>query len=170
MAVRIHTTPPAGAAGPPRRRMRAADIPAAPAGQRTHLPYTMLIKDWAWWPADREAMIADEPETADAEERCRIAALVHALCDRDGIAAPGWVLAHRSDRPLPLMPAVPAGGPLWARITAGAPPACAYHNVWFSRRDIETPAAAAERARRGGRARRAGRRAGRVPRLRAAGR
>ena len=51
-------------------------------------------------------MIAAEPESASADESCRIAALVHALCDRDGIAVPDWVLAHRSDRPIPLMPAV----------------------------------------------------------------
>lgn len=159
MAVRIHNSPTRGPAVPFRRRMRAADIPAAPAGNRTHLPYTMLIKDWEWWPADREAMIAAEPESASADESCRIAALVHALCDRDGITVPEWVLAHRSGRPIPLMPAVPVGGPLWDRILTDAPPACEFHNVWFARRDIETPAAAAKHGRR---------RAARWPRRRAA--
>lgn len=143
----------------PRRRMRAADVPEVLTwdSQRTHLGYSMLIKEWHWWPADRRAMIADPPVCDNHDDLCRIAAVVHALCDKDKVPVPDWVFDYRSAQPLAMLPRLPTAGVAWERVVAEACDACEVHNVWFSRRDIESLPEAAKRikkARRFGRWRR----------------
>lgn len=130
--------------------MRAADIPRVIAldGGRANLPWSMMVKEWHWWPDDREAMVADPPLSDSADDLCRIAALVHALCDQDNVALPGWALEHRSELPLSLFSAIPTSGRLWERMVAEAPAVCEHHNVWFTYRDIESPKAAIKRLRK----------------------
>lgn len=115
------------------RRVRAADLPLAmgPNSPREHVPLSALVKDWEDFPAEREAMIADAPIGEDADDLCRIAAVVHALCDRDGAAIPDWVWGHRSEAPIAWGKGVPMAGFIWDQTIANAPPACEYHNVWF---------------------------------------
>lgn len=76
-------------------------------------------------------MIRDEPEGPDAEDICRIAAVVHALCDRDGVRIPDWVWEHTSAIPLAWDRSCVMRGFIWEQTVANAPPACEYHNVWF---------------------------------------
>ncbi len=147
MAVRIHSTRLPRTDMKPRRRMRAADIPEVIAldSPRELLPYSMLAKEWEWWPADREMMVADRPVTDNLDDLSRIAAVVHALCDRDGVVVPDWVFDYTSPRPLALGPSLVIDGQIWHRAISEAPPTCEYHNVWFSYRTIEPLKAAAKR-------------------------
>ena len=128
--------------------MRAADIPEVIALKplRELLPYSMLAKEWEWWFADREMMVADRP-VGDTDDLCRIAAVVHALCDRDGTAVPDWVFDYRSPSPLALAASLVVDGQILQRSIDEAPPTCAYHNVWFSYRTLEPLKMAAKRIR-----------------------
>ena len=104
-----------------------------------------LAKDWACFPSLRDAMIVDPPKrwhcwhrfTPRQRDLPRIAAVVHALCDRDGHPVPDWVWQHRSSKPIDIdsRPVEDSG---WDQhIRRIAPAACAYHAVWFDPRDIE---------------------------------
>ena len=98
---------------------------------REHVPLVSLIKEWDNWPAEREQMIAEEPVSDREDDLCRVAAVVHALCERDSVKIPDWVWQHRSGKPIAWGPSFPTSGGLWERMIEHAPPACAYHNVWF---------------------------------------
>ncbi len=104
-----------------------------------------LCKQWALTDhAHRAAMVSVMPRryrwwhcfTARRHDLARIAAVVHALCDRDGVDVPGWVWKHRSARPIGLIPLDLES--LYAReVLTDAPEACAYHRVWFDQSTIE---------------------------------
>ena len=128
------------------RRLRAADVPAlyAERGVRWAVPLGALIREWEWWPSERAAIIADEPVGASPEDLCRIAAVVHALCDRDGVPVPNWVWQHRWFEPIMWTSELSTAGPLWDRTVAQAPEACAWHNVWFGEDFISDPKTQAE--------------------------
>ena len=132
MPVRIYK-PPIRERAPVYRRVRAADLPPimGPEWPREHVPLTLLVKDWADFPDQREAMVGDAPVGDDSDALCRIAAVVHALCDRDGIEVPDWAWGHCSDHPIAWGRSVPMRGFLWDQTIANAPPACEHHNVWF---------------------------------------
>ena len=138
MPVRIRSNRVPGTPAEAVRRVRAADLPAmiAVGGRREHLPFATLAKEWGWWPDDRPMMVAEPPVSSDFDSLCRIAAVAHALCDRDGVAVPEWVKQYRSGKPLALSSVIPTHGPVWERIVNDAPPTCEFHNVWFDRRSI----------------------------------
>ena len=117
----------------PYRRVRASDLPPimAPGAPRPHVPLTLLVKEWDYFPDDRAAMVDEEPPGPDADDICRIAAVVHALCSRDGIPIPDWVWKHRSEVPIAWDRTCVMRGFIWDRTVENAPPACEYHNVWF---------------------------------------
>ena len=123
------------------RRLRAADVPAlyAEPGVRWSVPLVALIREWHWWPSERAAIVADEPVGGLPEDLCRIAAVVHALCDRDGVPVPDWVWRYRWQEPIAWTGELAAAGSLWDRMIARAPEACAYHNVWFGEDFISDP-------------------------------
>ena len=53
-----------------------------------------FIMNWNNWPdeADRSAMLdGPPPDSLTMDEKARIAAVVHCLCDRDGWPIPEWV-------------------------------------------------------------------------------
>ena len=102
-----------------------------PGAPRPHVPLTLLVKEWDYFPDDRPAMIEDEPEGPDPDDLCRIAAVVHALCDRDGVPIPDWVWKHRSPVPIAWDRSCVMHGFIWETTVANAPPACEYHDVWF---------------------------------------
>ena len=131
------------------RRLRAADVPAlyADRDMRWSVPLGALIREWEWWPGERVAIIADEPADASPDDLCRIAAVVHALCDRDGVPMPDWVWRHRWFAPIAWTSELATSGPLWDRMVAQAPAACAWHNVWFGE-DLITDAKTQAEARR----------------------
>ena len=134
----------------PRRRMRAADVPEVLSwvDASPFHGFSLLIKEWHWWPDEREAIIADRPLSANHADLCRVAAVVHALCDKDEVGVPGWVFDYTSPEPLTLAAMLPKTGGLWERMVAEACGACRYHNVWFSWRDIEPLPEAARRVTR----------------------
>ena len=126
----------------------ASDLPAhLAAGDRRGgaVPLRELVKRWACFPQQRPMMIAQAPRrhrwhdrlTSRRHDLVRISAVVHALCDRDGVSVPGWVYKHRSRRPIGLAASLDPTTE-WARIAlADAPSACAYHDVWFDQAMIE---------------------------------
>ena len=105
-----------------------------------------LVKGWACFPEQRQAMIAAAPRRHRRLDRftrrrwdlARIAAVVHALCDRDGVAVPGWVWKHRAAEPVGITPLMDLRSGWAQRVLADAPAACAYHNVWFDSSMIES--------------------------------
>ena len=132
MPIRVFK-PPLRERAPVYQRVRASDLPAVmgPGSSREHVPLTCLVKDWEDFPGEREAMIAEAPAGENPDDLCRIAAVVHALCDRDGVAIPRWVWENRSEDPIAWGRSVPMAGFIWDQTIANAPPACEYHNVWF---------------------------------------
>ncbi len=126
----------------------AADLPAhLAAGDRRGGAVALreLVKRWACFPQQRPMMIARAPRrhrwfdrfTSRRHDLVRISAVVHALCDRDGVAVPGWVYKHRSRRPLGVVASFDPATE-WGRVAlADAPSACAYHDVWFDQAMIE---------------------------------
>ncbi|MXY09977.1 MAG: hypothetical protein F4Z00_11155 [Acidimicrobiaceae bacterium] len=112
-------------------------------GRLTEL--TQLAKDWARMPHLRDAMIVDPPRrlrwwhrfTPRRRDLARIAAVVHALCDRDGHPLPDWVWQHRSAKAIYIHCLPVEDGAYDHHTRRIAPEACAYHNVWFDPRDIE---------------------------------
>lgn len=105
-----------------------------------------LCKQWAHTDhAHRVAMVAAPPSphrryhrfTRRRHDLARIAAVVHALCDRDDVPVPSWVWEHRSRRHRGLCEtSVLASSSYW-RDNIDAPDACAYHRVWFDPASIE---------------------------------
>ena len=108
--------------------------------QATHLPALMLsgrngrtvsmsqfVKDWAHWPDRRGAMCEREPFGPNRLDLVRIAATVHALCDRDGLAIPDWVWGHSWHENIRM------GGrrPVSERDRRNGLAACEYHGIWF---------------------------------------
>lgn len=128
------------------RRLRAADVPVlyAEPGVRSSVPLGALVREWEWWPHERTVIIAQEPAGAAADDLCRIAAVVHALCDRDAVPVPDWVWQHRWSEPIAWTRELSTAGPLWERMVAHAPAACAWHNVWFGEDFISDPKTQAE--------------------------
>ncbi len=104
-----------------------------------------LCKQWALTDhAHRAAMVSTVPRryrwwhrfTARRHDLARIAAVVHALCDRDGVDVPGWVWKHRSARPIGLIP-LDLESHYGSIVLDVAPDACVYHRVWFDPASIE---------------------------------
>lgn len=104
-----------------------------------------LAKDWACFPSLREAMIVDPPKrrrwhhrfTPRRRDLPRIAAVVHALCDRDGHPVPDWVWEHRSSKAIYIDARPVEDSAYDQHIRRIAPEACRYHNVWFDPPSIE---------------------------------
>ena len=135
MPVRIRSQRYARSTVPVYGRVRAADLPRAMVepGKREHVPLTFFVREWDAWPDERSAMIADTPTGDDADDLCRIAAVVHALCARDGVPVPAWVFDHRSEVDIAWGRHCVMEGFIWEQTIADAPAACAYHRVWFDR-------------------------------------
>lgn len=138
MPVRVRVQRPESDPLPVYRRVRAADLPAAMAsgGAREHVPLTFFAREWAAWPGERVGMICEAPHGRDENDLCRIAAVVHALCDRDSVAVPDWVWRHQSEVDLAWGRHCVMDGFIWEQTMADAPSACAYHRVWFDRQFI----------------------------------
>ena len=105
----------------------------------------VLCKQWAHADhAHRIAMVQEPPRrhrwyhrfTRRRHDLTRIAAVVHALCDRDGVPVPSWVWAHRSRRNIAMTASRRRVSSLWT-LHSNAPDACAYHRVWFDPASIE---------------------------------
>lgn len=105
----------------------------------------VLVKDWAQNPQARAEMIAGPPHrqrwhhrfTARRRDLPRIAAVVHALCDRDGVDVPAWVYEHRSRKPIAVTDSISLHTDYGKLLQTEAPEACRYHRVYFDRSTIE---------------------------------
>ena len=105
-----------------------------------------LCKQWAHTDHHhhRAAMVEAAPRrhrwwhrfTRRRHDLTRIAAVVHALCDRDGVPVPDWVWQHRSRRDIHMTASRRRVSSLWTE-HSDAPEACAYHRVWFDPGSIE---------------------------------
>lgn len=103
-------------------------------------------KDWAVASHEQRIAVSTAPPqrarwrhrfTRRRDDLARVAALVHALCLRDGVPVPSWVTSHTAKRPVAL-----DGGPLltaeWERhVRANAPDVCRIHDVWFLPVDLD---------------------------------
>ncbi len=112
-----------------------------------------FAKHWALVPEHREAMIADPPRHGYITDRwhpwhrwnlVRVAAVVHALCDRDGIDVPDWVHKHRAPNHIrvswgafSVLGAPDQADPRSEKRYSDAPEACNYHRAWFDQAFIE---------------------------------
>ncbi len=102
-------------------------------------PVVQFIKDWNNQPESRALMLSDGlPEGTDATVAAKTAAVVHALCQRDGHALPTWVLSARSPVEVALVPDVDLASPYGRRLRDNAPGICAYHRVYFSVVDLRS--------------------------------
>ena len=106
------------------------------------VPLAQFISDWnrcddpAW-------LVAADPAggAADPVALATIAAVVHALCERDGVAVPAWVLDHRAERDTVLFAADPES-PDSRRVRKHAPAASAFHRVYFPTEMLDKGSAA----------------------------
>lgn len=135
----------AGGAGPllARPYMVVGEVPAAmaiPGGRGAgYWPVVQLIKDWNNQPESRAQMLSGGlPEGTDATTAAKIAAVVHALCQRDGHPLPEWVLTSRSPVDVALVHDVDLSSPYGRRLRDDAPGVCAYHRVYFSVVDLRS--------------------------------
>ena len=106
----------------------------------------VLCKQWAHTDNEtRAAMIAEAPKRyrwwhrvgPRRHDLARIAAVVHALCDRDNVPVPNWVWAHRSKHPIGMTEHSTLASSKYLRNNIDAPDACGYHQVWFDPASIE---------------------------------
>ena len=86
-----------------------------------------LVKPWALHPERRPAMCTTPPSGRNRLDLVRIAATVHALCDRDDIGVPEWVWAHTWHEHVRIYDV----GEASAEFRASALATCAHHRVWF---------------------------------------
>lgn len=132
----------------PEPQVTAADLPywmSRYDGRGRITELIQLAKDWARMPTLRDAMISEPPKrrrwwhryTPRKRDLARIAAVVHALCDRDGHPVPDWVWEHRSDKAIHIDCRPCDDNPYSEHVRSIAPGACTYHNVWFDPPSIE---------------------------------
>ena len=135
-------------APPPARLLRACDLPRLMAdndGCGRMAGLRQFIKDWAVAGDRRTEMIDVAPHAHRRWHRlarrrfdlARIAAVVHALCDRDDVAIPAWVMQNRASRPVSLSDRAMTDSKWDTHVRAISPPACASHNVWFAPVDLD---------------------------------
>lgn len=143
--VQRHADGAGGARGPLARRcMVVGEIPAAMAidgGGRGagYWPVVQLIKDWNNQPESRAEMLSGGlPAGTDATVAAKVAAVVHALCQRDSHPLPAWVVSARSPVDVALVPEVDLASPYGRRLRDSAPGVCAYHRVYFSVVDLRS--------------------------------
>ena len=69
-----------------------------PSWRHADRPLVQFVMDWRRFPDQRRRVLAEEPPTGtDHVVAAKMAAVLHALCERDGLSAPGWVHRHCLD-------------------------------------------------------------------------
>ena len=125
-----------------RRYVVVGELPALmaiPGRGAGYLPVVQLIKDWNNQPESRELMLAGGlPAGTDPTAAAKVAAVVHALCQRDAHPLPEWVPAARSPVDVALVPDVDLESPYGQRLRRDAPGVCRYHRVYFSVVDLRS--------------------------------
>ena len=125
-----------------RRYVVVGELPALmaiPGRGAGYLPVVQLIKDWNNQPESRELMLAGGlPAGTDPTAAAKVAAVVHALCQRDTHPLPKWVPAARSPVDVALVPDVDLESSYGQRLRLDAPGVCRYHRVYFSVVDLRS--------------------------------
>ena len=102
-----------------------------PSWRHADRPLVQFVMDWRRFPDQRHHMMADEPPGGtDHVTASKMATVLHALCERDGLTAPQWVHRHRLDPGVVLF-GVPLDSPFGHTIRRRASRVCAEHGVWF---------------------------------------
>lgn len=95
-------------------------------------PLVQFVMDWRRYPEQRDTVLATFPPAGTSElVAAKMAAVVHALCDRDEVAVPDWVYRCRAEPEIALFGAY-LDTPYGQRIRRRSPRVCASHGVWFS--------------------------------------
>ena len=134
---------------PTRALITAADVPMWMARDDKRgrvVELRLLVKNWASFPDRRFSMIQEAPRrhrwfhrfTSRRRDLPRVAAVVHALCERDGMDPPAWVWEHRSPKHIAVTDDVSLGTAYGKLLRADAPDVCSYHRVWFSQAMLES--------------------------------
>ena len=125
------------------RRRAAAELPPHMVGESLleayRTPLLQFIADWNSSSA-RAELVEKAPSYAgpDLYLLPSIAAVVHALADRAGMAVPGWVWEHRLSEDWVLFSDPGERGSFfWKRDMENAPAACAHHRVFFHHRLLD---------------------------------
>ena len=92
-------------------------------------PLVQFVMDWNR-SDDRGALVAVAPAEGDSELLAKLAVVVRALADRDGVSIPAWVDQYTSDRDTTLS-GVDINGDLGGLIQANSPAASTIHRVYF---------------------------------------
>lgn len=125
-----------------RRYVVVGELPAlmeVPGRGAGYLPVVQFIKDWNNQPESRHLMVAGGlPAGTDGTAAAKVAAVVHALCQRDGHPLPAWVPAARSPVDVALVPEVDLESAYGQRLRRDAPGVCGYHRVYFSVVDLRS--------------------------------
>ena len=119
----------------PRPYLLAVEIPpllSQPSSRSNALPLRQFVKDWFGPLADHGEMVAGPlPPGCPPRHAVRIATVVHALCDLEGMEPPAWVFDHRFEVDEMLHDAVSWDGEMGEWEREHAPPACSWHRCWF---------------------------------------
>lgn len=119
------------------RLLRAAEVPPLMDpeydGRGGWVALAQFAQHWNHNPEHREWMKSTPlPDTADPRRGALVAALVHALCIRDGSSVPDWVLGWC--HPTAVWASafgVDADSPLGRSVRAQCPAVCDYHRAYF---------------------------------------
>jgi hypothetical protein len=102
------------------------------AGVDPWIAFRDFLEDWTYLPDSRLGLAAQSPAFANEDERrwaALLAAAVEALCERDGLATPGWTSesAFRLDQAWYLYEGT---GRIRDWLHETTPPAFASRNIW----------------------------------------
>lgn len=126
---------------------RACDLPRLMADNGTGLGVLrQYAKNWAVASQEQRIAVSTAPPrrarwrhrfTQRRDDLARVAALVHALCLRDGVPVPDWVTSHTAKRTIAL-DGKPMHTARWARhVREHAVDVCRIHDVWFLPVDLD---------------------------------
>ena len=128
--------PMAASEGRNPRIRRAADVPPFMTqeydGRGGWVALAQFAQHWNRHPESREWMKTTPlPEDTGPRRGALIAALVHALCLRDGIPVPKWVLEWRHPTPVGVASSGSADTPFGRSVRSHASGVCDFHRAYF---------------------------------------
>ena len=122
--------------GATRRTRSAAEVPVFMDmeydGRGGWVALAQFAQHWNRYPEHRDWMgSAPLPKTTDLRRGALVAALVHALCIRDGLPIPEWVLGWRHPTPVDIYSAGMDDSPFSRSVRSQCPSVCDYHRAYF---------------------------------------